>query len=163
MLQSCEFAGIICDINKDYKKYAIIENGKKVLYARVLKIICRCIESALLWYELFSKTLKKLGFEINPCDKCATNKIINRYQCAICWYVGNNKLAHKDLKVVIMILEEVKKHFGDLVISRGNKHDSLGIHTEMSRKNKIVEIEMRDYLQETIDMFGENINGTIVT
>jgi hypothetical protein len=112
---------------------------------------------------LFSKTLKGLGFEINPYDKCTANKMIDGHQCTICWYVDENKLSHRDPEVVTMILEEVKKHFGELVISRGNKHNLLGMHVEMNRNNKTVEIEMKDQLQEAIDTFGEEVDKSVVT
>jgi hypothetical protein len=158
-----EFVDIMCDVNEEYRQYVVEENGKRVLYVRVLRAIYGCIESALLWYELFSKTLRGLGFEINPYDKCTANKIINGHQCTICWYVDDNKLSHKDPEVVTMILNEIKKHFGELVISRGNKHDLLGMHVEMNRSNKTVEIEMKDQLQEAIDMFGEDVDKTVVT
>jgi hypothetical protein len=158
-----EFVDIMCDVNSEYKKYVVEENGKRVLYVRVLRAIYGCIELALLWYELFSKTLKGLGFEINPYDKCTANEMINGHQCTICWYVDDNKLSHKDPEVVTMILDEIKKHFGELVISRGNKHDLLGMHVEMNRKNKTVEIQMKDQLQEAIDMFGEEVDRTVVT
>jgi hypothetical protein len=51
-----EFVDIMCDVNPEYKKYVVMENGKRVLYIRVLRAIYGCIESAMLWYELFSKT-----------------------------------------------------------------------------------------------------------
>ena len=63
-----EFVDIMCDVNPEYKKYVIEENGKRVLYVRILRVIYGCIESDLLWFELFSKTLKDLGFKINPYD-----------------------------------------------------------------------------------------------
>jgi hypothetical protein len=59
-------------------------------------------------------------------------------------------------------LKKLKK-IGDLVISRGNKHDLVGMHIEMNRKNKMVEIEMKDQLQEAIDMFGEEVDKSVVT
>ena len=49
--------------------------------------------------------------------------MINVKQCTIMWYVDDNKLSHVDPNVVTYILEEIKKHFGELVISRGDEHD----------------------------------------
>ena len=72
-----DFVEIMCDVNPQYKKYVIEDNRKRVLYVRVLKAIYGCIESSLLWHELFSNTLKDLGFEINPYDRCTANKIID--------------------------------------------------------------------------------------
>ena len=43
-----EFVDIMCKVDPKYKKYACWENGKKVLYLRVLQAIYGCIESAML-------------------------------------------------------------------------------------------------------------------
>ena len=49
--------------------------------------------------------------------------------------------------MVTGILKEIKGHFGELVIHRGDEHDLLGMHVIMNRENKTVEIEMTDQLQ----------------
>ena len=38
------------------------ENGKKVLYLRIMKALYGCIELSLLWYDLYMNTLKELVF-----------------------------------------------------------------------------------------------------
>ena len=86
-----EFVDIMCEVNPEYKKYVIYEKGKKVLCVRVLRKIYGCIESALLWYQVYPKTLKDVGFNLNPYDKCVANKTINGKQCTIAWYVDDNK------------------------------------------------------------------------
>ena len=83
------FVDIMCKVNPDHTRNVIYENGKKVLYLEVLQAIYGCIESALRWYELYSETLSKEGFVINPYDKCVANKIINGKQCTIVWYVDH--------------------------------------------------------------------------
>jgi len=70
-----------------------MENGKKVLYLRILKALYRCIESALLWYNLYV-VLRGMGYEINPYDRCIVNKVIDGKQCTIAWYVDANKASH---------------------------------------------------------------------
>ena len=71
-----DFVGIMCQVNPEYDQHVRYENAKKFLYLFLLGEIYDCIESALLWYNLFSETLEVLGFEINPYDKCVTNKVI---------------------------------------------------------------------------------------
>ena len=44
-----ESVDIMCEANPDYKPYVQYDNGKKVLYFKVLRAIYGCIESALLW------------------------------------------------------------------------------------------------------------------
>lgn len=157
-----QFVDIMCEVNPEYKQYVRIENGKKVLYVQVLQALYGCIESALLWYELFSSTLEKEGFIINPYDRCVANKTINGEQCTIAWYVDDNKLSHKDPKVVTDVLEIIKSHFGDLTISRGKKHTFLGMNITL-RKDKKIQIEMKDQLKETIAAFKEDITTSCVT
>jgi hypothetical protein len=53
-----QFVDIMCEVNPElYLPYMIKERGEKVLYLRVLQAIYGCIESALLWYNLFANTL----------------------------------------------------------------------------------------------------------
>jgi hypothetical protein len=59
---------IMCGVIIEYLKDVRLENGKKVLYLRILKALYGCIESALLWYNLYVTTLKDMGFVVNPYD-----------------------------------------------------------------------------------------------
>ena len=72
-----EFVDIMCEVNPDYKPYVQYENRKTVLYLKVTRAIYGCIESALLWYIFYAKTLKYLGFSINKYDRCVANKMID--------------------------------------------------------------------------------------
>ena len=74
------FFGIMCQVKPEYKQHVICENGKKVLYLLVLRAIYVCIESALLWYNIFTTTLEVLGFEVNSYDRCVSNHIIEGTQ-----------------------------------------------------------------------------------
>ena len=77
---------------------------KKVLYLSVVREIYDCIKYALLWYNIFSTTLEGLGFEINPNDRCVTNKVIKGTQCTMAWYVDDNKLLHRNIEVILDII-----------------------------------------------------------
>ena len=67
----------MCDTNSEQVPNATYERGRKVLYMEILQAIYGYIESALRWYELYSETLQKEGFIINPYDRCVANKEIN--------------------------------------------------------------------------------------
>ena len=148
-----EFVDVMSEVNPEYIPYVRYDNGKKVLYLKILRYIYGCIESALLWYKLYSETLEGMGFFINPYDRCVANKMIKGKQCTIVWYVDDNKLYHIDPNLVTDILEEIKKHFGELVISRGDKHDFLGMKVKLS-KGKLVELSMTKQFEEAIEIFG---------
>ena len=100
------------------------------------------LESALLWYELWSSTLLNIGFVLNPYDMCVANKEINGSQCTIVFYVDNNKISHVDPDVVTRVIDEISEKFGKMKVTRGSKFDYLGMTIEV--KNKKVEINMKD-------------------
>ena len=65
------------------------------------------------------------------------NKVIEWEQCTNTWYVDyNNNMSHKNPEVVTKVLEEISDHFGYLVVSRGDKHELLGINIAINRKKK---------------------------
>ena len=150
-----EFVDLMCEVNPDFEKYVIYENGVKVLYLIILRALYGCIQSALLWYNLYSSTLVEEGFTINQYDKCVANKMINGKQCTIAFYVDDNKVSHEDPEVVSKVIQTLKGHFGDLKVVRGTKHTFLGMNIEIL-KDKKIQIDMREQLQEAIDMFLES-------
>ena len=158
------FAEIMAEINPEYKDYMVEENGKKVLYVLLAQAIYGTIDAALRWYELYSTTLVKMGFKINPYDLCVANKMINGKQCTISWYVDDNKISHKDPKVVDEVIKEIESHFGPMKCSRGDKHKLLGMNIEIDRKRKVLKVDMKELLSEAITKFevsGEIINSTV--
>ena len=64
------------------------------------------MKSALLWYELFSGTLKEMGFALNPYDPCVANMMIEGAQCTIAWFVDYNKISHASAAVVSRVIEQ---------------------------------------------------------
>ena len=53
-----EFVDVMCEVNHEYIPYMIYENGKKVLYKKILRAIYGCTEREHLWYKLYSETLE---------------------------------------------------------------------------------------------------------
>ena len=151
-----KFVDIMCQVNPEYLPHVRYEGKCKVLYLRVLRAIYGCLESALLWYNLYSSTLQKVGFELNPYDLCVANKMINGSQCTVVFYVDDNKISHTDPEVVHDVIKELKKYFGELTIETGKKLNFLGMNITF-RKDKKIEIEMKKHIQEAIEWYGENI------
>ena len=129
------------------------ENGQKVFYLLVLRNIYGCIQSALLWYNLFYRTLEGLGFEINTYDKCVKKKVIEGTQCTFFWYVDDNKLSYKNPEVISDIINEEKKHFGEVSVVRGKNHTFLGTNIEI--QDITIKVDMVEQLEDFIEMFCE--------
>ena len=150
-------------MNPEYAKHVIYQRGNKILYVRVIRSIYDgCIEAALLlWYELYKETLESKGFVLNPYEMCISNKIIDRHQYTIAWYVDNNKISHKDQSVVTNILNMIEEKFGKITITRGKEHDYLGMKIKL--KSNSFEISMKDQIKEAIETFGEEISGIVTS
>ena len=74
--------------------------------------------------------------------------MINGKQCTIVFYVDDNKISHEDPEVVTSVLNEITNHFGELKVSRGTKHDYLGMDIE--KKDKKVHIGMKGQIDEVL-------------
>ena len=48
-----DFVDIMCEVNPEQKKNVRVENGVKVIDLRLLKALYGCIESAVLWYDIY--------------------------------------------------------------------------------------------------------------
>jgi hypothetical protein len=100
---------IMCTANSKYTPFVVLEHGKKVLYLQLLKALYGCVRSALLWYDLFSTDLQKMGFKLNPYDLCVGNKTINGKQCTIVWYVDDTKISHEDPNLLTEVILKSKR------------------------------------------------------
>ena len=110
-------------------------------------------------YKLFTSVLVGMGFKLNPYDPCIANATINGQQCTICWYVDDTKISHVDADVVTRILEKIEKRFNKLTITRGPKHEFLGMNIHFPGDGT-VRILMDRYLREAITVSGLRIaNG----
>ena len=137
-------------MNPKYKKFVVIENGKKVLYLQLLKALYGCVQSAQLWYDLFTNTLVQMGFKLNPYDLCVANSQIEGKQCTIAWYVDDNKISHVDDTVVTDIIEKIEAKFGKMTETRGKHHMFLGMDITFNDDDGSVTILMKEYLKEAI-------------
>ena len=107
---------IMCGVSKEYEKYVGIENGKIVLYLRLKKALYRCMQSSILWYDIFKGCLEERRFEINKYDRCVANKVINSKEYTI-WYVDDTKISHMDPKVVEEVIKTIEKRFGKMTVT----------------------------------------------
>ena len=99
-----EEVDIFCEIGPSLAEFVVMERGQKVLYVQLDNALYGCVQSALLWYKLYSSTLKDMGFELNPYDLCVANENIKGKQCTVCWYVDDNKISHVDPKVAHKVI-----------------------------------------------------------
>jgi len=158
-----EAVEIMCQVNPKYENFVVIENGKKVLYLQLPKALYGCVQSALLWYDLFTNRLVQMGFKLNPYDLCVANSQIKGKQCTIAWYVDDNKISHVDDTVVTGIIEKIEAKFGKMTVTRGKHHVFLGMDITFNDNDGTVTILMKEYLKEAIADSGMDASKVVPT
>ena len=159
-----EDVDLMCNVNPSYKAYVHRNrNGKKTLFLCLARALYGCVQSALLWYELFSSTLKQMGFKLNPYDLCVANAQIKGAQCTIVWYIDDNKISHVNPAVVSDVIRQIEAKFGNMTVTRGLQHEFLGMNITLDRATKTVKITMASYLQEAIAESGMEISRVAAT
>ena len=141
---------MMCNANPTYEQIVTNENGRKTLSLQLKKALYGCVKTALLWYCLFRDTLQDLGFTLNPYDPCVANAQIKGSQCAIVWYVDENKISHKDQAVVNDMIQCIKVKFCPMTKTQGDEHESLGMKLHFDCQDKTVKILMQTYIDEAI-------------
>ena len=100
------------------------------------------------------KHLEYLGLIIITYDRFFDQNMIDGNKFTIVWYVDENKLSYVDPNLVTYILEEIRKHFGYMVISRGDTHYFLGMNHKIW-KNKKLELIMKHQIEDTLRQFKD--------
>ena len=157
-------AEMLGEINDEYRKHIRRENGKTVLYVKVIRAIYGCIESALQWYKLFTTTLENMGFKINPYDKCVANKWVNGKQLSIAWHVDDCIASHVDESVLDDFARDMINEFGEMEITKGSCHDFLGMKISFN-DDKSVSVDMRNQIAQVIEEFEkfDEVDSATVT
>ena len=148
------------EVNPKHKKNVRVENGVKVIYLQLLKNLYGCMKSALLWYDLYSKTFKSQGVLINPYDRCITNNTIRDKKCTIAWYVDHNKVSQVDNGLNKKVIEIISGHFVNLAVSRGKKQKLPRMGIEFSANGKLSSL-MKDCIEESFDFFREELREKV--
>ena len=72
-----KFVDIMYYFNRELKEYVRYEKSRKVIYMSLHKAIYGCIESVIMWYDLYNNTLKGMDFKLNPYNIYVANNMVN--------------------------------------------------------------------------------------
>ena len=75
--------------------------------------------------------------------------------------MDDNKLLHRNIEVILDIMNEVKKHFGELSVVRGDKHTFLVMNIEIN--DNTIQVNMVKQLEDCIEIFGEGVSPFITS
>ena len=97
--------------------------------------------ASLLYYRKFCKTIKHLGFEINPYYPCVANRTIGNNQQTIFWHFDYCNISHVDPKFNDKLIKSLKQEYksiledgtGKMTANRDKKHKYLGMTLNYSK------------------------------
>ena len=82
---------------------------------------------------------------------------------AIVWYVDDNKISHVDPSVVTDIIHKIEAKFGKMTVTRGDKHEFLGMQSHLDKSRRTAQISMSSYLREAITESQMDIRRSVAT
>jgi hypothetical protein len=144
-----------------YADYVTYENGKKILYVKMLKALYGMLQSSLLYYKKFRKDIESIGFVVNPYDPCVANRIVNGKQQMVTWHMDNLKSSHVDPRVNDKFLESLKEKYGkigEVKATRGHRHHYLAMTLDYLTPG-VVKVDMTDYVKLMVEEFPQQLAG----
>jgi len=165
MLLKEKLSELIVQIDpKLYRNYIITSaKGDPMLYVRPSKALHGLLQSALLVYRKLRSELEDYGFEVNPCNPCVANEMINGKQMTVTWHIDDLKILHMNSAEVIHCINHFKKIYGDrMAIPHGKVHGYLGMDLDFSTP-KVLKIGMIKYVEKVIKELPEQIKSVAAT
>lgn len=149
-----------------YRSYIMMENGRKVLYAKLQKALYGTVRATLLFWRDLADTLEQEDFVLNPYDHCVMNKMIDGKQCTVLFHVDDLKISHDSGTVVTNVIAILKKRYDKfkkaMSITRGKTHEYLGMVLDFTIPGKI-RIDMTKFVDKMIEGMPEEMVGEATT
>ena len=138
-----------------YKDFVVYEGNRPVLCVQALKALHGMLQSSLLFYKKWVNDIKNEGFELNPCDPCVANKMVNGKQLTLTWHVDDVKVSHVEKKVVDDFIDWVQEKYGQITPvkpSRGKVHDCLAMILNFIKQGKVI-VDVRRHVDNLVKKF----------
>ena len=133
-------------LDDSYEKFA---DDRGCIVVKLDKALYGCVESAALWYENLSSTLKSLGYERNAYELCVYNKVSNGAQCTAALHVDDLIITSVSQGMIDGLCIGLKNHYGEITRNDGPVLNYLGSVFDLSVSGE-VEMTMKGYIDDTI-------------
>lgn len=146
------------------------EKGELILHVQLKNMLCGVVKAVLLCHCKFCEKVKSTGFELNPCEPCVANKIVEGKQLTICWHVDDLKISHVRPCVVARLVKWLKWNFklifpdgsGAMKACRGKIHEHLGMTLDCSTPGEVKAL-MILHIKDIISHFDKHNNNSTNT
>ena len=122
------------------------------------KALYGCVESAALWYEDLSRTMRSLGYETNAVDVCVFNaRDKNGVQCTATVHVDDLFISSVNPHMVQELCDGLKKKYGEITLFTGPVLNYLGMVFDVTKKGE-ARVTMKGYVDDML-MCSETLGG----
>ena len=114
----------------------------------------------LMFYRNLVKDLEAYGFQINPCNPCVSNKMINDKHNMLVCHRDELKVSHVDSFKVSKFSGYRSSIYGVLSVHRGEIYEYVDIELDYSEQ-ETVNVSMIKYLGGVLQEFPEHLGTTV--
>ena len=150
-------SGMLVQLDHHYSSF-LLSDG--TLVVKLKKALYGCVESAKLWHEHISSTLKSIGFIANPQDRCVFNQSHGGVQCTICVYVDDLFITCCDRSQADVAVAKLIKIYKEVKVTRGLTHSYIGMTFNFSVPLKVT-VTMEGYIKDVIKLY--DVRRSVVT
>lgn len=134
-------------------KYGRFREANGTITVLLKKALYGCVESASLWYQNLSKSLKGLGYERNESDICVYNRSSNGVQCTVCIHVDDLLITSLSEKMIQELTEGLRQRYGEITLRHGPMLNYLGISVDLTHTGE-ARLTMAGYIEEVLSTSG---------
>lgn len=157
MRLSREHAEMLCWLCPEYRE---LQRDDGTMIVRLTKALYGCVESARLWYNHLSGTLKSQGYEPNPIDICSFNKVVDGAQITVVVHVDDLMITSINQDAMKQLVKHLIDVYNDLKVTEGKCHKYLGMIFDFSEMGKC-KITMPNFIEETV--VKARVEGSVAT
>ena len=133
--------------------YEQFTDNKGCIVVRLDKALYSCVESAALWYENLSNTLRGMGYAKNEYVACVYNKSTDGVQCTVAVHVDDLIITSVSMDMINELCGGLKTKYGEITRNNGPVHNYLGMVFDLSVPGE-VRMTMKGYTNDTIQYAG---------
>ena len=133
-------------LDASYEQFA---DRKGCFVVKLDKALYGCVESAALWYENLTATLKDLGYRRNDYELCVYNKISDGVQCTAAVHVDDLIITSVNQGMIDGLCSGLELRYGEITRQDGPVLNYLGMVFDLSVVGE-VRMSMKGYIDDTI-------------
>lgn len=132
------------------QSYSDKRNADGSVVVKLKKALYGCLESAQLWYNHLSTTLREIGLVHNPYDRCIFNRGTGADQCSVVVYVDDLLITCNSQSTIDAVINDIRLKYKHITVNKNCKVLSyLGMQLDYNFDGK-VQISMKHFINDLL-------------